>query len=39
MPEVSDYMAFIRANTTFLRPPLVPGIELHLADEAIPLWQ
>jgi predicted nicotinamide N-methyase len=39
MPDVSDHMAFIRANTSFLRPPLVPGIELHLADEAIPLWQ
>jgi predicted nicotinamide N-methyase len=39
MPEASDRAAFIRANTRFLRPPLLPGIELHLADEAIPLWQ
>ena len=39
MPDVSDYAAFIRANTSFLRPPLVPAIGLHLADEAIPLWQ
>ena len=39
MPQVSGYAAFIRANTSFLCPPLVPGIELHLADEAVPLWQ
>src|SRR5918994_3825125 len=39
MPDVSDYAAFILANTRFLRPPLVPAIELHLADEAVPLWQ
>ena len=39
MPEVSEYAAFIRANTSCLRPPLVPAIELHLADEAVPLWQ
>jgi predicted nicotinamide N-methyase len=39
MPEVSEYAAFIRAHTSFLRPPLVPAIELHLADEAVPLWQ
>ena len=39
MPDVSEHAAFIRANTSFLRPPLVPAIELHLADEAVPLWQ
>jgi predicted nicotinamide N-methyase len=39
MPDLCDYAAFIRANTSFLRPPLVPAIELHLADEAVPLWQ
>ena len=39
MPDVSDRAAFIRANTSFLRPPLVPAIELHLADEAVALWQ
>jgi predicted nicotinamide N-methyase len=39
MPDVSGHAAFIRANTSFLRPPLVPAIELHLADEAVPLWQ
>lgn len=37
--EVSNRATFIRANTRFLRPPLVPEIELHLADEAIALWQ
>src|SRR5215213_8860640 len=39
MPDISEHAAFIRANTSFLRPPLVPAIELHLADEAVPLWQ
>ena len=31
--------AFIRANTTLLAVPLVPEIRLHLAHEAVPLWQ
>ncbi len=31
--------AFIRANTGVMAPPLVPEILLHLADEAVPLWQ
>ncbi len=31
--------AFIRANTTLLRPPHVPEIALHLAHEAHDLWQ
>ena len=31
--------AFIRANTRLLAPPLVPEIRLHLADEALPLWE
>ena len=30
---------FIRANTAILRPPHVPEIRLHLADEAHGLWQ
>ena len=30
---------FIRANTAILRPPHVPEIRLHLADEAPGLWQ
>jgi predicted nicotinamide N-methyase len=31
--------AFIRANTEILPPPLVPEIKLHLAHEAVPLWE
>jgi predicted nicotinamide N-methyase len=30
---------FIRANTTLLPVPLTPEIKLHLAHEAVPLWQ
>lgn len=30
---------FIRANTRLLPVPLVPEIHLHLAHEAVPLWQ
>jgi len=30
---------FIRANTTVLPPPLVPELRLHLAHEAVPIWQ
>jgi len=30
---------FIRANTVLQAPPHVPEIRLHLADEALPLWQ
>jgi predicted nicotinamide N-methyase len=30
---------FISANTTILPVPLVPEIHLHLAHEAVPLWQ
>ncbi len=30
--------AFFRANTRTMRPPLVPEIKLHLAEESIPLW-
>lgn len=31
--------AFIRANTRVHQPPHVPEVRLHLADEAVPLWQ
>jgi predicted nicotinamide N-methyase len=31
--------AFIRAHTELLAPPLVPEIALHLAHEAVPLWE
>lgn len=30
---------FIRANTEILSPPLVPEVRLHLAHEALPIWQ
>lgn len=30
---------FIRANTEVLAPPLVPEVKLHLAHEALPIWQ
>ena len=36
---IIDRAAFIRANTSVMRPPLVPEISLHLAHEAVPLWQ
>ena len=34
-----DRRAFIRDNTRLLRPPLAPRLRLHLADEAVALWQ
>ncbi len=34
-----NHAAFIRANTRVMAPPLVPEVRLHLADEAVPLWQ
>jgi predicted nicotinamide N-methyase len=30
---------FIRTNTEVLAPPLVPEVLLHLAHEALPIWQ
>ena len=36
---ILDRAAFIRANTTLMAPPLVPEVQLHLAHEAVPLWQ
>jgi predicted nicotinamide N-methyase len=30
---------FIQQNTTVMFPPLVPEVKLHLAHEAVPLWQ
>ena len=38
-PAVSDRTAFIRANTAVMAPPLVPEVRLHLAHEAVPIWQ
>jgi predicted nicotinamide N-methyase len=34
-----DRRAFIRSNTSQLEPPLVPEVILHLAHEALPIWQ
>ncbi|GGF64447.1 ribosomal protein L11 methyltransferase [Azorhizobium oxalatiphilum] len=34
-----DPIAFIRAETRLRPVPLVPEISLHVADEAVPLWQ
>lgn len=37
--RISDRTAFILANTRSRPVPLVPEILLHIADEAVPLWQ
>ncbi len=39
MSLIADRAGFIRANTSVLAPPLVPEVRLHLAHEAVPLWQ
>ncbi|MBL8552348.1 MAG: methyltransferase [Hyphomonadaceae bacterium] len=31
--------AFIRANTRIAAPPLVPEVRMHLADDAVALWE
>src|SRR5262245_6451112 len=36
---IRDVAAFIRANTCILTPPYVPEIRLHLADDAVALWE
>jgi len=36
---IADRKAFIRANTRLKSVPLVPEISLHVADEAVPIWQ
>lgn len=36
---IVDRDAFIRANTSVMAPPLVPEVKLHLAHEAVPIWQ
>ena len=36
---IIDRAAFVRANTSVLAPPLVPEVKLHLAHEAMPIWQ
>lgn len=32
-------MQFIIDNTRLLTPPLVPEVQLHLAEESLPIWQ
>lgn len=36
---IDDPEAFIRANTGLRPVPLVPEISIHVADEAVPIWQ
>ena len=35
----AERAGFVRANTEILCPPLVPEVRLHLAHEALPIWQ
>lgn len=39
MLKLVDHPEFIRQNTSLLAPPLVPEVLLHLAHEAVPIWQ
>jgi predicted nicotinamide N-methyase len=39
MAADTDWRAFIRDNTKRLAPPLVPEIQLHLAEESLPIWR
>lgn len=36
---IADPAAFVRAETRLRLVPLVPEISLHVADEAVPIWQ
>jgi predicted nicotinamide N-methyase len=36
---LQDRRRFILENTALLAPPLVPEVRLHLAHEALPLWE
>src|SRR6266545_4021060 len=38
-PMIPDRKAFIRLNTRLKPVPHVPEIVLHVADEAVPIWQ
>ncbi|MDT4988987.1 MAG: hypothetical protein QOI74_3081 [Micromonosporaceae bacterium] len=38
-PATCDAVDFVRANTTVGVPSYLPELRLHLADEAIPLWE
>ncbi|MFO1088944.1 MAG: methyltransferase [Hyphomicrobiales bacterium] len=37
--RADDRAAFVRDNTEVLPVPLVPEVRLHLAHEAVPIWQ
>jgi predicted nicotinamide N-methyase len=37
--DAATARSFITANTRLLRPPLVPEIVLHLAEESLAIWQ
>ena len=37
--SANDPTAFIRANTELTHPPLVPELKLHLASDAMGLWE
>lgn len=37
--KLVDHPEFVRQNTSLLAPPLVPEVRLHLAYEAVPIWQ
>ena len=39
MLKIIDHIDFVRQNTSLLSPPLVPEVTLHLAHEAVPIWQ
>lgn len=39
MLKLVDHPEFVRQNTSLLAPPLVPEVTLHLAHEAVPIWQ
>jgi predicted nicotinamide N-methyase len=39
IPAMKNPEAFVLANTAVVAPSLVPEIRLHLASEALPLWQ
>lgn len=36
---MADHLAFIKANTRLISPPLVPEIQLHLADKTTKIWE
>jgi predicted nicotinamide N-methyase len=36
---MTEPLRFVRETTTFVSPPLVPEIKLHLASELVPLWR